>query len=216
MTQRTAMVIEFDIRGDLCVLSHRETLTMWGRILARSGLPVCYSAGFNPHPRLSLPLPRPVGVEGEGEILWVQLERPCSRSEAEGLARMVPAGCEIKKIEVSASQSGWRAVRAEYVLERGQGVSAAGWLERLQWAQQQIQSESPILRTRQTPRKRQKTLDFRSYLEEVDGDSGRIRLRCRIAPEGTLRPEELLDWLGLGRLDLSGPPRRTGIIWTNN
>jgi len=216
MTQRTAMVIVFDIRGDLCVLSHRETMTMWARALARSGLPVSYSAGFNPHPRLSLPLPRAVGVEGEGEVLWVQLERACSPSEAEGLAQMLPAGCAIREIEVPAGPSPRRAVRADYVFERALGISADFWLERLHRAHQQLLSGEPILRKRQTPRKQNKTLDFHSYLEGISGDSEQIRLSCRIAPEGTLRVEEMLDWLGLKREDLSGSPRRNNVVWISN
>jgi radical SAM-linked protein len=216
MAQQTVLMIEFDIRGDLCVLSHRETLTMWTRILARSGLPVSYSAGFNPHPRLSLPLPRPVGVEGEGELLWVLLDRDCSEAETGGLARMVPAGCEITKIEVPASPSRRRAVRAEYVFERGEEISAAAWLQRLEQAQQQVQSGVSILRMRQAPGKGTKMMDFRDYLEGIWGDSERIRLVCRITPEGTLRLEEMLDWLGLRRQELSRPPRRTGIVWADN
>lgn len=216
MTERTAMRIVFDIRGDLCVLSHRETMTMWARVLARSGLPVSYSAGFNPHPRLSLPLPRAVGVEGEGEVLWVQLERVCTPSETEGLVQKLPAGCAIRSIEVPAGLRPRRAVRADYVFERRQGVSASFWLERFRRAQQQLLSGEPILRERQMPRKQNKMLDFHSYLEGISGDSEQIRLSCRIAPEGTLRVEEMLDWLELKREDLSGPPRRNNVVWTSN
>ncbi len=216
MTQRTAMRIVFDIQGDLCVLSHRETMTMWARVLARSGLPVSYSAGFNPHPRLSLPLPRAVGVEGEGEVLWVQLERECTPSETEILARQVPAGCTIRRIEVPAGPGLRRAVRADYVFVRRQDVSPSFWLERLRIARQQLLSDEPIWRERQKPGRQNKILDVHSYLEGISGDSERIRLSCRIAPEGSLRPEEILDWLGLKREDLSGPPRRNNVVWTSN
>ncbi|MEJ5259054.1 MAG: TIGR03936 family radical SAM-associated protein [Anaerohalosphaeraceae bacterium] len=216
MNRRTAMRIVFDIQGDLCVLSHRETMTMWARVLARSGLPVSFSAGFNPHPRLSLPLPRAVGVEGEGEVLWVQLERVCTLSETEGLAQKLPAGCTIRCIEVPASPGPRQAVRADYVFERGEEVSADFWLERLQWAQQQLLSGEPIWRERQKPGRQNKILDVHSYLEGIRGDSERICLVCRITPEGTLRLEEMLDWLGLKREDLAGPPRRNNVVWTDN
>lgn len=216
MTQRTAMRIVFDIRGDLCVLSHRETMTMWARILARSGLPVSYSAGFNPHPRLSLPLPRAVGVEGEEEVLWVQLERVCTLSETEILARKLPAGCTIRCIEVPAEPGFRRAVRADYVFVRRQDISTSFWLERLRIARQQLLSDEPIWRERQKPGRQNKMLDVHSYLEGISGDSDRICLICRITPEGTLRLEEMLDWLGLKREDLSGPPRRNNVVWTSN
>lgn len=213
---RIAALIVFEIRGDLCVLSHRETLTMWSRILARSGLPVCYSRGFNPRPRLSLPLPRPVGVESDEEVLLVQLEESCSAAAAEGLGRMLPAGCAVRRIELPAMPVRRMPVRADYVFVRGEGLSEDFWLERLEDCRRQLQSAEPIVQSRQAPGKKPKQVDLRQYVEEVSGDSEQIRLRCRITPTGTLRPEEMLAWLGIGRMELAGPPRRTHVVWTNN
>jgi radical SAM family uncharacterized protein/radical SAM-linked protein len=58
--------------GSLALISHLDTLRMLERSLRRSGLPVSYSGGFHPLPRLQLALPLPLGVEGEGE--WLDLE----------------------------------------------------------------------------------------------------------------------------------------------
>jgi radical SAM-linked protein len=216
MAMRIPMLIVFSVRGDLCFLSHRETLTMWSRILARSGLPVCYSGGFNPHPRLSIPLPRPVGVESDEEILLVQLEGDCSASDAEGLGRMLPAGCAVQRIELPAMPVRRVPVRADYIFVRGEGLPEDFWLGRLEDCRRQLQSAEPIVQCRQVPGKSGKAVDLREYAEEVSGDSERIRLRCRITPTGTLRPEEMLAWLGIGRMELAGPPQRTQVVWTHN
>ncbi|MBN1844663.1 MAG: DUF2344 domain-containing protein, partial [Sedimentisphaerales bacterium] len=44
----------FDVEGDLRFLSHRDTLRCWQRALTRATVPLRYSQGFNPHPRLVL------------------------------------------------------------------------------------------------------------------------------------------------------------------
>ena len=69
------LVVRFKIEGRLRFLSHVETLKLFQRACARAGLQVRYSEGFNPRPRLSLPLPRPVGVESQDELLCVRVEQ---------------------------------------------------------------------------------------------------------------------------------------------
>ncbi|TVS01644.1 MAG: TIGR03960 family B12-binding radical SAM protein [Cyanobium sp. PLM2.Bin73] len=58
--------------GSLALISHLDTLRLLERALRRSGLPVSFTGGFHPLPRLQLALPLPLGVEGEGE--WLDLE----------------------------------------------------------------------------------------------------------------------------------------------
>ena len=76
MQSEETLLIQFSIKGVICYLSQQETLAMWRRCLARAGIGVSFSEGFNPHPKISLPLPRSVGVEGDGgELLRVNLAR---------------------------------------------------------------------------------------------------------------------------------------------
>ena len=63
------LILTFRIEGNLCYLSHHETVSMLQRALIRAGVRLIYSQGFNPRPRLSLPLPRAVGVRSDCEML---------------------------------------------------------------------------------------------------------------------------------------------------
>ncbi len=58
--------------GSLALISHLDTLRLLERALRRSGLPVSFTGGFHPLPRLQLALALPLGVEGLGE--WLDLE----------------------------------------------------------------------------------------------------------------------------------------------
>ena len=64
--------IGFAKSGTLALISHLDTLRLLERALRRSALPVSFTGGFHPLPRLQLALPLPLGVEGLGE--WLDLE----------------------------------------------------------------------------------------------------------------------------------------------
>jgi hypothetical protein len=70
------LVIKFRIRGSLRFLSHAEMLKVFQRACIRAGLQVQHSQGFNPRPKLSLPLPRSVGVETDDDLLCLGVHVP--------------------------------------------------------------------------------------------------------------------------------------------
>ena len=55
-------------------ISHLDVLRFWERAIRRAGLPLAYSQGFTPHPRLAFASPLPLGFIGEAEIMDVTLE----------------------------------------------------------------------------------------------------------------------------------------------
>lgn len=56
-------------------IGHLDLLRFWEKVLRRSNLPVVYTQGFNPHLKMSLAQPLPLGVESEGEYLEFYLNR---------------------------------------------------------------------------------------------------------------------------------------------
>ena len=73
--------IRFSKLGKIRFTSHRDTARIWERGLRRAGLPVAYSEGFTPRPRISFGLALPTGYESEAEYLDVELDE-----EAAGLS----------------------------------------------------------------------------------------------------------------------------------
>ncbi len=57
----------------LSLLSHTELMTVFFRAISRAGLPIQFSEGFNPHPKVSFGPALGVGVESEAEILDMEL-----------------------------------------------------------------------------------------------------------------------------------------------
>ena len=61
--------------GDLQYISHLDLQKAMGRVLVRAKVPLWYSKGFNPHPKLIFALPLSVGAQSECEYLDVRVER---------------------------------------------------------------------------------------------------------------------------------------------
>jgi len=87
--------VVFEKRGRARFLSHLEMLNVIQRALRRSGLPLSYSEGFHPHPKLSAGPSLAVGMEGFGEFFDVELLEPAGPTP-ELLNRFLPPGLSIK------------------------------------------------------------------------------------------------------------------------
>lgn len=74
--------------GALQYISHLDLVRTMTRVVIRSRIPVAYSEGFNPIPRLSFAAPLSVGVESEYEILDLKITNEVNPEEvAEALNR---------------------------------------------------------------------------------------------------------------------------------
>jgi radical SAM family uncharacterized protein/radical SAM-linked protein len=77
-------------------LSHLETLTLFHRALRRSGLPIHYTGGEHPHPKMAFSPALPVGVESRAEYLdlWLSSVPEEGRIERE-LNAVLPEGISV-------------------------------------------------------------------------------------------------------------------------
>ncbi len=69
------LLLKYRKTGMLAYLSHLETTRSLERALRRARLPLAYSQGYSPHPRISSTPALPVGVGSLGEYLEVGLDR---------------------------------------------------------------------------------------------------------------------------------------------
>ena len=99
-------------RGRLRFTSHRDVARAFERALRRARVPMAYSAGFNPHPKVSWLGASPTGVASEAEYVELALaeivEPATLRAE---LDAALPPGVDI--VEVVESAGGSLADRIE-------------------------------------------------------------------------------------------------------
>ncbi len=87
--------VVYEKRGRARFLSHLETLAVIRRALRRSGLPLSYSEGFHPHPKISAGPSLSVGMEGFGEFFDIELVEPAG-PKPDSLNALFPPGFSVK------------------------------------------------------------------------------------------------------------------------
>lgn len=198
----------------MAYLSHQETLSLWQRALTRAGLPLRFSEGFNPHPKMSLPLPRSVGLVSQAERLCVQLRQAVGPLEdvCRRLQAILPQGIAITHLAVSPSRCVFYPRRARYrwTLRQPVGQTISRQIARCiaQW-----QTGQPIEALRSEDPKNCRRVNLRPFLQAVQFDGWAVWIDCSISNAGTARVDELTAWLGLRFEDLAEPVCRAEIQW---
>ncbi|GII81079.1 radical SAM protein [Sphaerisporangium rufum] len=110
MVQR--LRVRYAKRGRLRFTSHRDISRAIERAVRRAGIPVAFSAGFTPHPKISYAGAAPTGVASEAEYLEIGVVSACEpeRLRAE-LDASLPPGLDV--VDVVEARSGGLADRLE-------------------------------------------------------------------------------------------------------
>jgi len=216
----------FRIGGLLRFLSHADTLRVCQRASARAGIPVKHTMGFNPHPRLSLPLPRSVGVESDDEllVLWLSVDldgldlsglshEECAAQIGQALQRALPAGIEVLRVKVSGDAVSFQARAASYQFRYGSNRSA-DFLEALEQRVRGILESTSLTVERKLPGdRRARRIDVRPFIESIQPAGDGLVVRCNVTGAGSIRVGEILQLLELTTEDLAAPIRRTEVEW---
>jgi len=224
------LVIKFRIRGSLRFLSHAETVKVFQRACVRAGIKMQHSQGFNPRPKLSLPLPRTVGVESDDDLLCLRCSmlstgRPmadtrsdfCDLVKAE-LSRQLPGGCELLSVTVAETNTSFQpsqaayvlTVRPEYLNERLKATIKRLLASESLNLQRRIDTKDKRLKTQDS---RLKSVDVRGFLKSIELNGRSIIVECNISSSGSIRVEEILKLLELDVEKLAAPIRRTNVQW---
>src|SRR5215472_272213 len=96
-TQR--LIVRYAKRGRMRFASHRDIARAVERGVRRAGLPIAYSAGFTPHPKISYAGAAPTGAASEAEYLELSLTRACAPSGVrERLDAALPDGIDVIEV----------------------------------------------------------------------------------------------------------------------
>ena len=104
--------VRYAKRGRLRFTSHRDFSRAFERALVRARIPMAYSSGFNPHPRISYAGASPTGAASEAEYLEIGLAEPVDPARlADDLDQALPEGLDV--LEVTEAAPGSLADRLE-------------------------------------------------------------------------------------------------------
>jgi radical SAM-linked protein len=161
------------------------------RTLRRARLPLGYTQGFSPHPRINLGAALPLGCTSEADLadVWLEMELPpgdvlCSLQEA------CPPGLRVSSVErIVAGAPALQAIilSSDYVIRLPPAEFPQDLRKRLQ----------ALLEASTLPRQRRgRSYDLRPLIERLEatgrGDEVELGVRLAAREGATGRPEEVL------------------------
>lgn len=186
--------IRYAKRGRLRFTSHRDFSRAFERALVRAAVPMAYSSGFNPHPRISYAGAAPTGSASEAEYLEIGLARRAEPADVHrALDEALPPGLDV--VEVVESAGGSMADRLEASLWRIRVAGAAA--ETLEAAVAAFLERDEVLVERMTKRG-MRSFDCRaavvSLVAEIPSEADECAILQVVLRHGTpsVRPDDVL------------------------
>jgi radical SAM-linked protein len=198
--------IRYAKRGRLRFTSHRDFSRAFERALVRARIPMAYSSGFNPHPRISYAGAAPTGAASEAEFLEIGLAETVSPDDlGKALDAALPEGLDV--VEVVEAAGGSLADRLEASRWRIDLPGAP--LDDVERAASAFLA-TPTVGVERMTKKGLRSFDCRAAvlaLETTAYDGG-VRLEVVIRHmEPAVRPDDVLTGLSqMGGLSQAGAP----------
>jgi radical SAM-linked protein len=184
--------ITFAKLGALRYTGHLDLHKLWERTARRAELPLAYSQGFHPQPKMNIAAALPLGFSSRCEVLDMRLERDIPlEGLREKLQGTLPTGIQVMAVESvadSAPTLQTEVVSAEYEVV----LIEAGFDPEVKRRIESVMATESIIRTR-----RGKEYDLRPLIETLNLGDDKITMRLAAREGATGRPEEVLDVLGI-------------------
>jgi radical SAM-linked protein len=203
-------IIRFKIGGLVRYLSHAETMRVFQRACVRADVPVAFSEGFNPHQKMSLILPRSVGIESDDEILCLVIRENATidvESLKAGLKDELPEGIGIVSVEIRRSEDAPVPESAKYRIRLRGDKKPAQEIEKI------LASEMILIARTSGEGTKTKSIDVRPFIKSIDAGTSDIMVECAVSTAGTIRIGEILGLLKVGPGDLAEPVKRVKVEW---
>ena len=156
--------------GDMALVSHLDLMRLFDRAVRRAALPVSFTAGFSPSPRISVALALPLGVTSSGEIVDFELTQIVEpEAFRQQLSRQLPADLPIYDaiaLDLKAPAAMKTLSGAEYILTvtAAQKTTLAQWQE---WVES-IKNSNEIGWEQTTKSKKTYQVNLRDRLFELE------------------------------------------------
>jgi radical SAM-linked protein len=197
-------------------VGHLDMARTWERAIRRSGLPLAYSQGFNPQPRIHFAAALPLGYTGDAEVMDIYLNVAVEPEEAvRRLRAALPAG--IIPLHAEEAPREWPALqaqvcRAHYRVEVETAESDAAFRARLDAFMARAEAWRERRRGKEVSRYDLRPLVLKLHLTGRGPLGQGFEVEMRNEPGATGRPDELLAELGYG--EAARQIARTRLIFT--
>lgn len=195
--EHVALRIKFTKTGALQYISHLDLHRTFSRLLVRHEVPVWYSEGFTPHPRLVFATPLSVGAESLCEYMDVFVNGSADTVDPDvirwKLGKSDIEGLEIKEVYFPETKFS-KITHSDYTIK----IFTEGADSALAEKCEQTLKQSPLVVLKRT-KSGEKDVDISSQIKsvKVSFDGGRIVINARLSADSAtfLNPEYLVKVL---------------------
>ena len=185
--------VTFIKQGALRYTGHLDLHKLWERAARRAELPLAYSQGFHPQPKMNMAAALPLGFSSRCEVMDMRLEHDISLEDlTTRLNGTLPSGLQVvgvERVDERAPALQTQVAAAEYEVTLTETVDRSDLEPRI----------DSVMELKTVPRERRgKMYDLRPLVEELKLLSDdKIFMRLVACEGATGRPEEVLDVLGI-------------------
>ncbi len=185
--------ITFSKTGALRYIGHLDLNTIWERAARRAGLPLAYTQGFHPQPKMTFASALPLGFSSRCEVMDMRFNQEIDlTSLSVQLQDKMPSGIgiiNVQSVDEHEPPLQTQIVSAEYEVTLTEAVNGSELKRKI----------DEVMASPSLPRERRgKFYDLRPLIEKLESALDNKILMQLAAREGaTGRPEEVLDVLGI-------------------
>lgn len=199
----------FGKQGNMALVSHLDLIRLFDRVVRRAGLPIAFTGGFHPMPRISVATALALGATSSGEIADFELTVPVALDTfREQLVREMPTDIpiyDVEQIDLKTPAATQLLETAEYLIT----VAALEEVTPIQWQEwiDTIKAKDQLWYEHTTKSGKSQLINLRDRLFElelVETHKGIAESISVIRYVGSyrqdgflLRPEQILFMLGM-------------------
>ena len=201
--------VRYAKRGRLRFTSHRDFSRAFERAVFRARIPMAYSSGFNPHPRISYAGAAPTGSASEAEYLEIGLAQVVDPADVHrDLDESLPPGLDVLAVVESPGGALNDLLRASHWQIRLPGAGDLGEAVGAFLAVEEVLVERM---TKKGARQFDARAAVQSLTASVDGDTAVLELVVAHT-EPAVRPDDILKALAsAGDVVIGGVPLFTRV-----
>lgn len=189
--------ITFTKQGALRYIGHLDLHRVWERAMRRASLPLSYSQGFHPQPKISLAAALPLGFSSRAEVLDVRLNENLPTDEIHArLKDNLPPDIkvtEVKEVNERLPALQTLVLSAAYDVHLTESVDGSELKRRVE---ELMKVESLIRERRGKMYNLRPLIEMLSIITQADG-SVWLKMTLSAREGATGRPEEVLAALGI-------------------
>ncbi len=201
--------ITFSKTGALRYIGHLDLNTIWERATWRAGLPLAYTHGFHPQPKMTFASALPLGFSSRCEVMDLHLNKDVDlTSLSTKLQNVMPSGIGIINVQTVDEHEPplqTQIISVEYEVTLTEAANALDLKHKI----------NEVMASQSLPRERRgKSYDLRPLIQKLELTSkNKIFMQLAAREGATGRPEEVLDILGI--LIEHAQVERTNLIFRN-